>query len=742
MNHHAGIIIGINHYQCFQPLSFAQQDAQQLHEFLVEEGGFSSDLCVEMTETSPHMADRPTYPTRSNLGWTIDRICRHLVQPGDVLWFFFSGYGVTWEGEDYLMPIDGKPNDIPGTGIWMRSLLETLKYSAADQVFVLLDVNRATGCINGQGMGQRTVELAKELEIPTVLSCQVDQFSRETAAVEQGFFTSALLEALRTGCKTLDSLEQYLSSYLPQLSEQNFRPPQNPLWMVYPPAKLNQAVLPVPSSEDNSLMTKVQEIGDRAINPTGISTILAPYESQEKISLPQILPEFNRNLEQQPSAIAPDQTEEKISDLKELSDVNHDSIETPEAIAPDPTEEKITQQEISEPQPSTMKSQKQEDPEAIAPDPTPKTEEKTPEPQPSEPSELEAIDQTADPNPSLPTTSVTPPPNKKSKSLLESLLDNEGKSWIPMVVVGVILILAAGIGLAKLNQFIEQKESETPIPGNNPTEPVKQPVAQDSPAAVSDSTNPTANPTASPTPEPTEPVKQPIAQDSPAAVSDSSNPTASPTPEPSGNLVDPADMTPSVTQVKLPENNRVVAIEKAQASTFIDAIQKARQIRPSDPNYQQAQENIQNWSQVILDIAKVRAVNGNWSGAIAAVELVPNDRQDVYTQAQQFQSYATAQLELENTYKQLLDEADNSVILGDASSYAEAIGKIRAIQEGQPLYPEARARVEWWSMRIWQIASARANKGQINLAIQTARLIPEDSKVYANAQQALKQWQP
>jgi uncharacterized caspase-like protein len=187
MNHYTGIIIGINHYQYFQPLSFAQQDAQQLHEFLIEEGGFCLDLCVEMSETSPYIGDRATYPTKENLDWMVDRIIRHQLQSGDLLWFFFSGYGVTWDGEDYLMPIDGNPNDIPGTGISVRSLLETLKASPAKQVFVLLDANRATGTMNGRGMGQHTAELAKELEIPTVLSCQVDQFSRETAAVELGF---------------------------------------------------------------------------------------------------------------------------------------------------------------------------------------------------------------------------------------------------------------------------------------------------------------------------------------------------------------------------------------------------------------------------------------------------------------------------------------------------------------------------------------------------------------------------
>ena len=660
MKHHAGIIIGINHYQYFQPLNFAQQDAQQLHQFLVEAGGFTSELCVEMTETSPHMDDRPTYPTRKNLGWMIDNICRHQLRSGDVLWFFFSGYGVTWEGEDYLMPIDGNPNDIPGTGIWMRSLLETLKATPADRVFVLLDANHATGCMNGKGMGQRTAELAQELEMPTVLSCQIDQFSRETASLELGFFTSALLDALRTGCKTLDSLEQYLSSYLPQLSEQNFRPQQNPLWVVYPPATLKEAVLPESNAEENPVAAVPEETQETR----------TPIISEENQSGSQPLPEVTGDGRNQTeySTSEPQPLPEVMDNLGQNNPEEDARTDRSEETIPDPT-----------------------DSEPIA------IEETASSPTPSEPI---SIEETA----SSPTPSETPM-SKKPKNQLKSFLDlDNDRLWIGMVVVGVILILAGGIGLAKLSEYLDKQESATPMSGDNTTEPVNDPTSQDPPQAASHSTKLTAP----------------------------SNPETF-------SLSNPE---PSPTQVTLPNSDRVVAIENAQASTFLDAIEKARQIRPSDPTYEQAQENIQNWSQVILDIAKVRTVKGNFSDAIAAAKLVPNDAPTIRAEAEQLQGSLTAQLELKNTNQTLLDEADNSVRLGDASSYARAIAKIRQIKEGQPLYSESLARIEWWSMRIWQISSARASKGQMNLAIETAKLVPEDSTVYADAREALNEWEP
>lgn len=645
MKHHAGIIIGINHYQFFQPLSFAQQDAQELRRFLVEDKGFSADLCVEMTEISPNLADRSTYPTKANLGWTIDYICRHQLQPGDVFWFFFSGYGVTWEGEDYLMAIDGNPNDIRETGYGMRSLLETLKASGAE-VFVLLDVNRATGCMNGEGMGQRTIELAKELEIPTVLSCQVDQFSRETASLKLGFFTRVILDALQTGCKTLDSLEQYLTNYLPQLSEQNFRPPQNPLWMVYPPAKLAQAVLPemLPEMlpevlpEGIPAASPLVEALNPAFNPE-MSTGVAPNQ-------PNQMHQPDENLENPETEALPDsQTAEAASEPETRDETSTDKIVT------------------------------------------------------------------------APATSGTVPRGKKS----QSLWDDESKLWLPMVVVGVVIILAAGIGLAKLNQYLEEKDPQTAPSGNNTTEPANQLVSEASGSGGSAATQPT--------PGAIEATGAAIATEQ----SDSESETSL--------VANGVNLTPSVTEVKQPGNNRMVAIANAQASTFLAAIQQARQIRPSDPNYSQAQDQIKGWSQVILEIAKVRAAKGNLAEAIAAVKMVPNDASDVYAQAQELQGYLTEQLALKNNYQKLLDRADNSVRLGDASSYVQAIASLRQIKAGQPLYSEARARIEWWSQRIWEIASDRARNGQINLAIQTARLVPEDSPIYPEVQKAVEQWQ-
>jgi hypothetical protein len=245
MKHHACIAIGINQYQLLQPLSYAQEDAEALYAFLVEEAGFAADGCLLMTDTSPSLQEYPTYPNRENILRSIERKCAEQVQQGDLLWCFFSGYGVSYEGKDYLMPIDGNPADIEGTGIPVQLLLSTLKNAPTETVLVLADMNRSQSMKAGETIGAQTAELARALEIPTLLSCRPNQVSRETSALRQGFFTAALLEGLRSGqCSTIKGLDRFLSDRLPELCDHHLRPKQEPLMVVHPPGKAHLVILP------------------------------------------------------------------------------------------------------------------------------------------------------------------------------------------------------------------------------------------------------------------------------------------------------------------------------------------------------------------------------------------------------------------------------------------------------------------------------------------------------------------
>jgi len=245
MANYWAIAIGINQYQFFQPLSYAQADAEQIKHFLVEEAGFLADNCLLMTENSPRIRNLSTYPSKDNFLFVLEELANHQLQPEDHLWLFFSGYGVTYNGQDYLMPLEGHPERPTETGIEVRSLYQMLQFTPAGHTLVFLDINRASGMQADSALGQETIELAQELQIPTILSCQPSEFSRESTELCHGFFTAALLEAWRSGQgNTLEELENYLSDRLPELCQQRWRPIQNPATIIEPPEIKQNIILP------------------------------------------------------------------------------------------------------------------------------------------------------------------------------------------------------------------------------------------------------------------------------------------------------------------------------------------------------------------------------------------------------------------------------------------------------------------------------------------------------------------
>ncbi|MDF5730181.1 MAG: caspase family protein [Rhizonema sp. PD38] len=227
------ITIGINQYQFFQPLACAQADAEALKDLLAIQG-FSPQQCLLMTETSSPLGDRSTYPTKENILLLLEDLAAACWQPEDKLWFFFSGYGVNYNGQDYLMPVEGNSERVQETGIEVRSLFESLQVAALDTV-VLLDINRASGTQAETPIGLETIELAQELQMSVILSCQPEQFSYESSEIGHSLFTVALLEAVRSGYSSdLADLERYLSVRTPELCQHHWLPTQNPVAVISP----------------------------------------------------------------------------------------------------------------------------------------------------------------------------------------------------------------------------------------------------------------------------------------------------------------------------------------------------------------------------------------------------------------------------------------------------------------------------------------------------------------------------
>ncbi|MEM6752284.1 MAG: caspase family protein [Cyanobacteria bacterium P01_C01_bin.38] len=229
------IAIGINQYQYFQPLGYGSADAEALRNFLVEQAGWTEEQCLLMTDSSVPVGDKPTLPTKNNILQLLEDLAANSWQPQDKLWLFFSGYGITYEEQDYLMPIEGDSKRVKETAIEMRQLMQTLQVAGLE-VMLLLDFNRAFGVSADSSIGQETIELAQELQISTILSCQPEQFSHESSELGHGFFTATLLEALRYGnINNLAGLESYLSVRTPELCQHHWRPTQNPIAFIASP---------------------------------------------------------------------------------------------------------------------------------------------------------------------------------------------------------------------------------------------------------------------------------------------------------------------------------------------------------------------------------------------------------------------------------------------------------------------------------------------------------------------------
>lgn len=238
------LLIGINQYKALQPLMYAQSDAVELRNFFVDELGVPVNNCTLLTDLSAAIEPHAYAPLRKEVEGQLRSLCREKVQPGDLLWVFFSGCGLTEAGQDYWMTLDSEPMKPSETAIALTDVFAILSQARTDQILLVMDMNRSQGAVGHRQIGSQTLTLANDSGIATFLSCQPEEYSHETMYVRHGLFTKALLEGLRYhGCITVSQLSIYLSDRVPELCEHHCRPQQNPA-MVIPSAQKFMMVVP------------------------------------------------------------------------------------------------------------------------------------------------------------------------------------------------------------------------------------------------------------------------------------------------------------------------------------------------------------------------------------------------------------------------------------------------------------------------------------------------------------------
>lgn len=682
------LIIGINQYKAIQPLMYAQPDAVGLRNFFVDELGVSVHSCTLLTDISAAVEPHAYMPLRDEIEHQLQTLCRDRVQPDDLLWVFFSGYGLAEGGQDYWMTLDSEPGKLADTGIPLTRIFEILGSAKTDQIVLAMDMNRSQGAIGHRDIGAQTLTLAKDYGITTFLSCQPEQFSHETMYVRHGLFTKALLEGLRYhGCITASQLAAYVGDRVPELCEHHCRPRQDPVVVMSPAQKF---MMVVPADGINNLSVTENDAAN-----LGLGLAAVPPANETVITTPPLI---NQPITPLPAPL-PAPTPGTSPSFEIESNKPPTTIVTP-----------------------TLPGNSSTKPEVDAPD------ENAIVPRPTNDEDDEDPQETA-----LPISGIW-----KWGGLLAALAFLAGvfARYQPALFGGgEFLESSEGPALVETTELEADAAEETP------------PVEGEAPAAAATGDGSEGSPLFPADIDPIERGETALQRADEAIANNRFGEArawlSQVPPELQDNtyqsLLQQANSEVAEAAVR---NQDILTsarqiIQPNSASMFNDAIEQARQVPPDDPYYEQAQEDIRRWGRVILDLAEGRAAGGDINGAIAAARLVPEDQPEVSTLASQ--RIQTWERQLAN--QELIREAQALVQPGQASSYNDAIRLLSQIMPDQPGYATAQARTTQWSEDILAIARARAAQGDLSGAIAAARLVPEETATHSQAIEEIQRWE-
>ena len=304
------LVIGINNYQRLKSLKYAQHDAELMRDYLRGEANF--ERVFYFADNAPRIQApdgswQDMQPNRDNiLSFLHDFFEEPKLNMGDNFWFFFSGHGLRYQGQDYLVPCGGNPRLIKETTIALSTVTQRLRRSGADNVVLLLDA-----CRNENELGNRSAGWQKQKGVITIASCSPEEESYEIPSLKQGSFTYALLEALRiegeNNCATVERLYARLRYRVEEINQEHDKPAQTPYAVIEPASKYHLILLPKQANlqdiaqmredaqeaelEGNLLEAKQLWIRVLAISPTD-PKVLKAYEriilkiAQQSVTLP------------------------------------------------------------------------------------------------------------------------------------------------------------------------------------------------------------------------------------------------------------------------------------------------------------------------------------------------------------------------------------------------------------------------------------------------------------------------
>lgn len=227
------LVVGVDKYADPQisPLRGAANDARTLTEALVRYAGFPSDQVILLATDQP--AERQ--PTRVNLLRRLSNLAGAVPKDG-LLLISFSGHGMERGGQAFLLPTDAQISDqisfLEDTAVSVARMRELIRAIGVGQVMMLLDA-----CRNDPGgradapnpLTEAYVQAfnfdARNREVQafaTIYATTVGQRAYEYTEKKQGYFTWAVVEALRGGAAnaqgevTLSELVKFVQDAVPK----------------------------------------------------------------------------------------------------------------------------------------------------------------------------------------------------------------------------------------------------------------------------------------------------------------------------------------------------------------------------------------------------------------------------------------------------------------------------------------------------------------------------------------------
>ena len=237
------LLIGAQDYKGLSKLDFPADDVADFRDALVDHLSFPSENITCLTDRSD------SKPEFSNIYQQLAELKERKVGPDDLLFFFFSGHGMTDEKghTDFLLPSSTAQAALEETAIPVTKVIKYLKDTKCKNVVMFIDACRnpirgvhAKGKGIPGGLGAASKSVLERTGIVTFFSCDPSERSYEIESLQNGSFTYCLVEAIASrSAVTVTEMNDFLKLKIPETNRENNVPEQLPYLVLEPQDKAN-----------------------------------------------------------------------------------------------------------------------------------------------------------------------------------------------------------------------------------------------------------------------------------------------------------------------------------------------------------------------------------------------------------------------------------------------------------------------------------------------------------------------